>query len=766
MSATIQQPPQLADNVTRLLDGLRWRIRLYVFFQGMALLLAFVGLAFWISLLIDHWRLPIMGRHIVLASFGLVAAMILLRFVLVRCSATFSNQSLALLIERRYPGLQDSLATAVEFAERGDPAHKFDPQMLGQTYERATREISQVRLSTLFNAAPLGRAILIMIVLLASVVGYAMAAPRDWNIWVDRWLLSKNVDWPRAVTLVVLKPEALAGPNQIVKVAVGSDLQLKVAVELNRNDFPTIDFPESVRVYHKSRDRYTPEMDPQEPLPGDVRHYTYQFPPLLKSQEFDLAAADGELRGLRIQVVDSPAITSMKLRCKYPDYMGRSVRDETALPEMILPFGTQVELLAETNKELVKLDIHFVSDDGTITPAPHTLGSDRKSFSTAFEVASNRKILMKLHDTDGIESRAPEVLRISMRGDELPQLAVRMKGIGSAITNQARIPIVGKLSDDYGLKRLWYDYSIEVGAVREGKTPVPSSDPQERNLAQPALDRTELVLTGEAFEVEALKLLPGDKLSLQIKAADGFQYVVGEKTLGPNLAATERFPLDIVTPDQLRMILETRELMLRKRFEQIREEVRASQESLGAATPSGDGPSASTEGAAPTESPAAKPLSPLDLEGELLRVERAVQGGKKNASETMAVATSFEEIVEELANNRIDTEELRSRLEDGIARPLQKIGNVLFAELDRRLERLKFGLRASGNEAEATAAREAVLEQYDTILVAMQEVLEKMRELEDFNEALALLREILDEQERILHETQKERSTQLRRDLE
>ena len=70
-----------------------------------------------------------------------------------------------------------------------------------------------------------------------------------------------------------------------------------------------------------------------------------------------------------------------------------------------------------------------------------------------------------------------------------------------------------------------------------------------------------------ALEVRDLKLKPGQKLFLSVKAAD-----LCNLGKGPNIGAGERWLLDVVTPDQLQMMLKARELVLRQRFEAIIQE--------------------------------------------------------------------------------------------------------------------------------------------------------------------------------------------------
>jgi hypothetical protein len=63
-------------------------------------------------------------------------------------------------------------------------------------------------------------------------------------------------------------------------------------------------------------------------------------------------------------------------------------------------------------------------------------------------------------------------------------------------------------------------------------------------------------------EQGGLELKPKDKLFLMVQAADRFNLEGG-----PHLGASDRYQLDVVTPEDLLAMLEIRELGLRARFE-------------------------------------------------------------------------------------------------------------------------------------------------------------------------------------------------------
>ena len=120
---------------------------------------------------------------------------------------------------------------------------------------------------------------------------------------------------------------------------------------------------------------------------------------------------------------------------------------------------------------------------------------------------------------------------------------------------------------------------------------------------------------------------------------------------------------------------------------------------------------------------------------------------------------AFDAIRAELVNNRVDTEELKLRLKDGIADPLRRICGEMFPELERRLQKLQAEL---ADPAAATAARDAAREQADAILLQMTQILDKMLELETFNEVLDLLRGIIDTQNEINRETKQKQKDKIK----
>ncbi|GAG18371.1 unnamed protein product, partial [marine sediment metagenome] len=256
----------------------------------------------------------------------------------------------------------------------------------------------------------------------------------------------------------------------------------------------------------------------------------------------------------------------------------------------------------------------------------------RRGFQHTLEsLDEDQTLLFTLLDADGITSREPVRLSLAVLPDQPPKLAVELQGIGSAVTPQARLPVEGEITDDYGLARVWFEYGID-----QQKPATRQVDSFQDNLTE--------VRFSDALEVRDLNLTPGNKLALGVKAAD--RYNLAER---PNVGTSSRWMLDVVSAEQLRAMLQSRELVLRQRFERIIQEVTESRDSLlridFSSSASGNNAGQTTtkekaiaaEGAEPADESGKEEANPAlqPLGFWKLRVERARQNGRKDALETL-----------------------------------------------------------------------------------------------------------------------------------
>ncbi len=719
---------ELAPQIRGVLAQLRARIRRYVLIEGVAAAVVWLGLAFWVTLLVDwFFEPPAAVRLIALAAAGFVLLGILVRRIGHRLLVPLADASMATVLERRFPHLDDALLTAVILADRESDPSQCNPEMLDRTCREAAGRIGGVHLREVFNPAPLRRQLALAAAVSASVIAFAVFQPAAFGIWAQRSLALSPELWPRYSRLLV---DGFDEEGR-VKVARGSEFDLVAKADTS---WPVV--PQLVEVRYRAEGgrRQRESMSRQgNAVPGQdpYQDYTHRFESVLASIDLEVHGGDASVRGLRIEAVDSPTINEMQLTVQLPEYTGRPDRTLPVSGVMQVPRGSRLVVQARSNKPLVRVRIDSVLDD---TPPPpvvlesDALDTDLQGFDlTVPPLMDDQTLQFTLFDTDGIQSREPTQLRLVAIADAPPQLAVRLRGIGTAVTPQARLPVVGEVRDDYGVARTWFEYSIDQGETTA------------RVINEPAAAPTSVVMNDEALEAADLELAVGQKLALMVKAAD--LYNLGG---GPNVGSGDRWQLEVVTADQLRTMLEARELVLRQRFEQIIREATETRDLLarmefGAlAVAEGLGePGGETADAGEGDD---RPTPMQQLTGRTLRVQRALQNSRKNAYETKGVAESFDDIELQLINNRVDTEELRFRIAEGIAQPLHAIAETALPELERRLDVLQQSL---DDEKLGPARRDRARQQADEVVLAMQVVLQRMIELESFNEAVEMLRQII-----------------------
>ncbi|HZN34654.1 MAG TPA: hypothetical protein VFB80_12590 [Pirellulaceae bacterium] len=801
----------LTPDLRSLLAGLRWRIRLYIWLEGLALAVIWVGLMFWVGLALDYLpvllgasEMPAVARGVLLAATGVMLAYILYRWIGRRTFVRLSDRSMALLLERRYSGFHDSLVTAVEMSGAPDHASAFSRDLLGLTTKEARAEVGHVRYRQVFNNGSLAWKVLLAAVVAGSVALFfstnAAAAGRA----TERLLLLSNEPWPRSAKIEVTGIEVLreAAPgedsprtitlpfvNRMVKVAKGANVSLKVRAA-QAPEAQVV--PQHCTIYYRTRtsgegirgERGSVTMSNFRDVisaggSGSSRNFWFDGKPfkgVLSTVEFDVVGFDHRVGGYKLEVVDSPAVVETLLDLEFPKYMVDEAissrlpaSDQPYLPAgTFIPTGTRVTLKFRSNKELLQAEIAVEGTDQRTVIDISPTAADRFRFSHRIDALPGSQTLsISLIDHDNVTTERPFRVFLTAIEDQPPQVEVSLKGIGSSVTPDVTVPFRGKVSDDYAVAKSWFEVRVnESGdphdvAVAIGKA---GAVDQEIDFRRARTDKT------------GLEIKPGDKLFLAVKAADKFDLPDSSGQPGqPHEASGERYQLDVVTPEQLLAQLEVREVGLRRRFEQIIDELTQMRDSLlrVKASVSPGAAAADPEDLRSDDDPEGKQLSPEQkaqraADFRLLRVQRAIQQSQKSVAEVAGVAAGFLDIREELINNRVDTEDRKKRLKDLIADPLNTTCAEEFPKLDQQMQVLETKLREAGVKlvpAEASPLADSAIDQANAVLAKLEEVLARMQDLETYNELLEIVRDLLKDQQKLSERTDQERKRQIRDEL-
>jgi len=323
-------------------------------------------------------------------------------------------------------------------------------------------------------------------------------------------------------------------------------------------------------------------------------------------------------------------------------------------------------------------------------------------------------------------NREPVTFLLSALPDDPPQVSLRLHGISTAVTPRARVPLVGTISDDHGLGGATVvlkvadavETSLPVARVRAGDA-----------IVELSTDAAEVV------QLEPLGLRVGSKLQVSVTATDTCT-LAGE----PNAGTSDAWSLDVVAAESLVAMLEAREIILRRRYESCVADLTQARDGFAVPRPDADGngnanASGDTDGA----------VGPIEASGLVEATSRA-------AGETAELAEAFRGIRLEFDNNQLITPELEARLIAQIADPLSALAT-------QELPALAVACRAG-------TSRPELVRRTDLVLARMRAVLDKMMELESFNEVLEVLRGMIRSQEQIRAETLEQQKRRAREALE
>jgi hypothetical protein len=751
VSLVLDQPSAAGPSATaaadirpllRLLDTLRRQTRRWIWIESLALVCLCGAAVFWGSLLLD-WAIepPAWVRASLAAAVLLGLAWLLLTKLFMRLARPLADEALALVVERAHAGFRDSLSTAIELA--GRPREGVDQQLLARTTAEAVGMLGAVRPESLFRRRRLWTLAVAGAAAAASIGALAVARPAVADLWTRRMVFLGDQPWPRRVSLVV---EGF--PGGVRKAARGGDVDVIVRATAGPAAGGGMDggwVPAVVDLRSRGAGGWKTE---RMGMRGGVTEEGQAFGHVLKAVNEDLVlevrGGDARVRNLRLEVVEAPALAAVEIGYTLPAYLGGGRRQAPASRIVQVPRGSDVEIVCRSTKPLSAATMRSVSVGGT---RPDEGGPDGDGTDDAGELLASlaaaansppatalvgavpsldgdRTIVVRLTDTDGLVNREPITFVLSATPDEPPRVAVRMRGISNAVTAKARIPLEGSIADDHGLARA--DVLLRVADRPEVARPIPRLHAGVAVVELPAA-------APEIVALEPLGLEAGNSLGLAVTASDAC-------TLDgrPNAGTSDVWSLTVVTPEALMAMLEAREIILRRRYESCIADFAQARDRFQSGDRGGD-------------------------DAELsVAASRLGEATSRAAGETAEIAAAFRDIRMELDNNLLLTPELDARLIAQIADPLAAIaatdlpavGTACRKQVDRS---------AGAGDA---AARADLVRRADEVLVRMRAVLDRMMELESFNEVIELLRGVIRTQEEIKAETLQRQKKRAREALE
>lgn len=771
----------LPQTIRAKLAELRGLISRLIACQGWVALALWVLSAFWLFGLMDYAparfgadESPRVVRVVMLAIMGGGVVAILYHFFWNRWLVRWSDASLALAVEKHYPEFKSALVTTVQAASpamRSADADEIDHPIREGVLSLARREaeerIASIDVREMVRFQSLQRELIAFALVSALSCVLCLLAPQwAWH-WGKRLFALSDTPWPRTTQLGLTGIELDVPPfsnqsvrerylvpfrEQTIAIPKGSSCQLKTWAEnllAPPYDVCTLHY----RDLEGNRGRANLR---RGALEGTRQTFLLDGPPLESingSLQLIYAGGDAKISNLKLEAVDAPFATTASLDVTYPEYLQRSTKTvwgRETLPYrngMRIPEGADVALVLQSNKPIRRCQVFQLHSE----PERETDDKITEIFleppATSFTVPvgilkGNVLVEVRLWDTDGLCSTRVQQFVVAVIEDRVPSVDFVLEGIGTAITEQAILKIRSKITDDYDLQQGWIETIIDDAPTVRSDLPINGQGEANTDIDLKA-DR------------DAGKQTPnvGSVLALMVAASDYFPQ--GDT---PHVGRSTPIQLNVVTPDQLLILLERRELAMRSRLEQIINELNSLRDLLLLMNrpPDASASGANDEGetGAP-EDPAVRRLRLL-----VLRAQQASAQGDKTEGELKGVASEIGQIVAELINNRVDSKDRRERLEVKIQRPLASVMTTQWEPFAKFLRELESRLSKQGSPLPPEEI-EALVAKNNEIIALLTAILNDMIDIQDFNEVIDMVRGMLDDQSQVLERTKEEQKKRL-----
>ncbi len=521
-------PVQLESRIAALRSSVRRLLALHGLSRVLGLIVPLVilaGIADWL------FHLDGMIRAALLLSLIGGALWLCYRYVLRPLFVRFADLDIAMRIEERWPGLNDRLASTIQFFHvAADDDRYGSPALREATMRQAVEEASAIDFREVIEPKPVLRALGLASAAIIAGAVLALVAPGSSRIAMRRLILPfGSQSWPQQTHL------ALDDRETTLKVARGDYFTLGVKVR------PGDKIPESARATYYFADGEQAVESLRSMKGGEFRGRIESV-----NQEFRFTVTAGDdltsIRDIAVKVVPPPTLKSLATRVVSPAYTGLASQVlAPGLTQLRALEGTRLEFEAVANKPLAHAELRL-GDRPAGTPL--AFDDTRTRFKTALTVKESFTFWFELKDTEGFKSRDAVRYDVRQFRDEAPRVIIEEPKTDRDVPADATVPIRVTLDDDFGLHSARLIYRLATGdseAHQEVAIPLLPVQQQGPDQVTPVFIKHHEI--AYRWELAPLKLPVGTIITFHADARDF------DTIKGPNVGKSREIRLRIVSKD-------------------------------------------------------------------------------------------------------------------------------------------------------------------------------------------------------------------------
>jgi hypothetical protein len=468
-----KRPALDAATLRQRLAALRRRLRFVALVRGSGLLLTvLLATAVVFGLLDWRWHLPALVRAVVLIGTLVGGIIVAYRYLFSPLSAANDDLSLALRVEEEYPGLNDSLASTVQFLERGTRADSSSAVLEREAVKRALGRAAGCDFGKVVNkrgffwsgvsgsvCTGLALALTVVAPTLAGTAFLRLANPFG------------GIEWPKKTLLEIEEPRLRIGRNEAFEVRgrVRGVIPPQATVLFRFEGFPNLEHHCDIQTDESG----VGWLQTRLPAGRVERNFIFQ-----------VKANDAVSPEYRVEVLPPPSLVSLdskpspQLKLFYPAYT------QLPSPDTLSPgngnidavVGTAARLRARVDRPLQHAWIEYQPEEPTVVlgdvltlfaggkpwweAVPAVLDADRCTFTIDFTPPISGMYALHFEDETGL--RNSRLFELRLHPDPAP--AVRLERPSPSrdilqVLPTAELPLEVSAEDlQYGIRSVYLEY--------------------------------------------------------------------------------------------------------------------------------------------------------------------------------------------------------------------------------------------------------------------------------------------------------------------
>ncbi len=453
-------PLPLPGKLLPRLHALRRRHQAVGIMQGLAILVGAAVLLLLAQALCDWWfDLPWFARTGFLLGDVVLLVTLYRRHLHAALGRRLTLAEAALLVEKKWPQLRQSVIAAVQLAEGRGYSTRGSDQLVAVALEQARARTTSLNFRDVVSVRRLCRWVLVSATCLLVGIAAAIAA------------------WPASVPLlerIFLLNVPL--PTKTIVVPVTRDLSVPAGSEVVLRARAQGVIPAHGRIT-VTYSHQTPREYPLDADPGKTGTFSFTLHDVQSEFKYTFTLNDGHGPDFSVTTQAPPSIASIECRQTFPAYTGLPSRTLQA-SDLSLLAGSQLHIHATATNPLSAAKVVLQGLPQTIDA---TLSNGGTQIDADLPIPARELTGFSLHLTEssGISSVNETVYPLTIVQDNPPEVKfLEPADDQETITLRAKPIIAFDASDDYGLAKLVIRFQIAPPAVAgQEDTPPPTEAP-------------------------------------------------------------------------------------------------------------------------------------------------------------------------------------------------------------------------------------------------------------------------------------------------